>query len=437
MRYLKLVLWVSLLMTFMVSCSDNDSGTEPEFSLNSNLVARWEISAKSSRDRNWTGHIEFFNDRSFDWEMTYGDEDQIHSAEGTAYNEGQSLYFNMTNVTGMFEEGQLLMEYLLENNMLNLVGDVSDENLDLDFEKVDDEDPPTGDIDANLIGEWTLEKYEDEDGEQGWSGNLQFNNDGSFSGVFTDDEDLAADSNFLGTAYTENNKIYMNITSATGWVETGEDVWDYSVNGTVLVLEGEVAQENTTLTYINGPLGSVYGVVTEADTGEPAQVNVTLEDYSTYATEIDGSFLFEDVIPGTYNLTVDGLEVYNDETRTVEVGSGEQTEVSMEVTEDTSGSGEINGFVIGFQDIEPHIVEGANINIAELGLSATSDESGYFEIEQVPVGTYDVEASKTGYNSQTMYGVVVVNSVATTLDFTLVSDDIEGVAAIAGTVTDG
>ncbi len=65
-------------------------------------------------------------------------------------------------------------------------------------------------------------------------------------------------------------------------------------------------------------------------------------------------------------------------------------------------------------------IEGATVNASPgYGTLATTDPTGYYTMSLVP-GTYNVTASKTGYQPQTVSGVVVVTGTATTVDFNLV-----------------
>jgi len=64
-------------------------------------------------------------------------------------------------------------------------------------------------------------------------------------------------------------------------------------------------------------------------------------------------------------------------------------------------------------------IEGASVTAAPgYGTLATTDPTGYYTMSVVP-GTYNVTASKTGYQPQTAYGVVVVTDTVTTQDFHL------------------
>jgi len=67
-------------------------------------------------------------------------------------------------------------------------------------------------------------------------------------------------------------------------------------------------------------------------------------------------------------------------------------------------------------------IEGATVTASpglnDSTIDATTDPTGYYTMSVVP-GTYNVTASKTGYQPQTVNGVVVITNTVTTVDFNL------------------
>ncbi len=72
------------------------------------------------------------------------------------------------------------------------------------------------------------------------------------------------------------------------------------------------------------------------------------------------------------------------------------------------------GTLQGTYDSYGSPIEGATVTVT----SATTAADGSYTMS-VPVGTYSVTASKYGYESQTVPGVVITDGATTTQDFTL------------------
>lgn len=71
---------------------------------------------------------------------------------------------------------------------------------------------------------------------------------------------------------------------------------------------------NIQLTPIPAPLATLYGVVTDAETGAPlAGVRVTLDSLIAY-TDTNGAYVFEGLPPGSYKITFE-KEGYETEIR--------------------------------------------------------------------------------------------------------------------------
>lgn len=68
-------------------------------------------------------------------------------------------------------------------------------------------------------------------------------------------------------------------------------------------------------------------------------------------------------------------------------------------------SGDLSGRVIDVKNNEP--IFGASIVLQGTSLGAITDESGYFRIESVPVQTYNLEISYLGYQTKTIFNIIV------------------------------
>ena len=81
----------------------------------------------------------------------------------------------------------------------------------------------------------------------------------------------------------------------------------------IVLTEGNNAL-NVGLTPIPPPVANLYGVVTDAETGDPIQgVKVTINGLVTY-TNSSGAYGFEGLTPGSYTITFE-KDGYETETR--------------------------------------------------------------------------------------------------------------------------
>ena len=81
-----------------------------------------------------------------------------------------------------------------------------------------------------------------------------------------------------------------------------------------IVLAEGVNELNVGLTPIPPPVATLYGVVTDAETGYPLSgVKVTIDGLTTY-TNADGSYGFTGLAPGSYTITFE-KEGYETESR--------------------------------------------------------------------------------------------------------------------------
>ncbi len=96
--------------------------------------------------------------------------------------------------------------------------------------------------------------------------------------------------------------------------------------------------------------------------------------------------------------------------------SGDETPVSIPVTMSITGGGNLSGHV--FDDGRAP-VEGAIVEITELGIDRTTNAEGLYEFINIIPGTYEVTAEAFGYNPAAVTGVVVSPNQTTVQDFHL------------------
>jgi hypothetical protein len=102
---------------------------------------------------------------------------------------------------------------------------------------------PSIKLDSDLLGNWILQTYTDDDGLQNYTGFLNIETNGNMNGEIVDiEENITAE--FSGIATSENSILTTNITDSNSiWIETGIYEWDYQITGSALILEGNQDDE--------------------------------------------------------------------------------------------------------------------------------------------------------------------------------------------------
>jgi hypothetical protein len=181
---------------------------------------------------------------------------------------------------------------------------------------------------------------------------------------------------------------------------------------TVNVASGSAAQAN----FILQAQGVIQGVVFDdrngngvQESGEPGigGVALTRGDGPVAATSLDGAYVFTDVVPGRYTLSVtipDGYIAGGLTTRTVNVASGGSSAANFAlqtqgliqgvVFEDTDGNGQ--------QESNEAGIGGVTVTVNALG-SVETQSDGTYRYTNVPVGNYTVVATlPAGYAASTL-----------------------------------
>ena len=68
-------------------------------------------------------------------------------------------------------------------------------------------------------------------------------------------------------------------------------------------------------------------------------------------------------------------------------------------------SGSLSGRILDLQNQQP--LPGATLILEGTGIGVVTDEEGYFTINEIPYKSYNVIASFLGYESETLYNVIV------------------------------
>jgi hypothetical protein len=156
---------------------------------------------------------------------------------------------------------------------------------------------------------------------------------------------------------------------------------------TLLTLTGNTVH-NIVINSTPLPNGTLRGVVTSAETGQPVKgVLVTIGDWNTN-TDINGAYLIEDISSGIYNVTFDKAG-YVSKTVTQKITADSIVVLDILLNETP---GVIKGRVVNEAD---QGIEGAEVTCADTTI--TTDSDGYFTFTQVPPGSYTLTVSREWY----------------------------------------
>ncbi len=162
--------------------------------------------------------------------------------------------------------------------------------------------------------------------------------------------------------------------------------------------------------------GTVEGLLTDSGDAQPiegAELSLTGTEFSTISAA-DGTFLFEDIPVGDYEITC-AKNGYFPITDAVSVVNNETTILNLSMEKILAS---IQGTVTSITN-DP--VEGATITFEGEILSTTSQADGSYFIDQIPEGDYTITCAANSYFSERVENVSFAASDTITLDFTLTS----------------
>jgi len=158
---------------------------------------------------------------------------------------------------------------------------------------------------------------------------------------------------------------------------------------------------------ING--NSASGVVVYLrNSSELASSSIKSKSAQTDTTKSDGSFSFNNVSDGTYNVQADQSDQYKAIQKNVIISGGNSVSLG---TLTLAQTGAICG-TAQLLDKSTHL--GISIFIPGTSFNATTNTSGNYTIVYIPCGTYEVYASYSGYQSSSCESISVQSSEATT-----------------------
>jgi len=180
--------------------------------------------------------------------------------------------------------------------------------------------------------------------------------------------------------------------------------------------------------------GIISGIVINSEFLFPIEGAIITIEGTTYSAQsiTDGTFLIEDIIPGTYNITATA-DTYYPKTLTGQVVISEQTTI-VNFTLDEIPTGTISGTVIDSETLNP--IQDVEITVEGTLYSATTNSNGNYIIDNVAIGTYSVIATGNGYYPKIIPDQEVISDQTTIVNFSLFkipSGSIAGVITESGT----
>ncbi len=204
----------------------------------------------------------------------------------------------------------------------------------------------------------------------------------------------------------------------------------------VNVTAGSIINLGTILLSQSPSTGIIKGAVTDASDGQPLSdvtISVTGSFIGSTSTDIDGTFILTDVLPGS--VTITALKTgYYPVTGTGTVVAGGilffNPQISTQPPPTTTGN--LTGKV--FDGSTNTLIQGAIVSIAG-GASTSTDAQGVFLINDITPGTYQVTISASGYINQT-YQLMITAGVTTDMQ-TIYLTRLEPPAPLSGTTLTG
>ena len=96
----------------------------------------------------------------------------------------------------------------------------------------------------------------------------------------------------------------------------------------------------------------------------------------------------------------------------------------------SQNTGTLNGRIVDAQNEFP--LEGATVVVVGANIGVVSGEGGYFTIEDIPTQTYNIEVSYLGYETQTLFNVIVksVGNIPLFFELEEIAEDLDEVVLI-------
>lgn len=181
------------------------------------------------------------------------------------------------------------------------------------------------------------------------------------------------------------------------------------------------AGSSNTLTFTVWTTGGVTGTVTRAADGLPvsgATVDVLQSGLvkGTATTAANGTYTIGSLTSGTYAVRFTRSDFATELRPNIAVGGGAATSLNVTMAAPGSIAGQVTDGTTGLGGVRVS----ARVNGA-VAAAATTDGTGAYTLNGLVPRTYTVEATATGYASQTQSGIAVTEGGTTNVPFTLQS----------------
>ena len=225
----------------------------------------------------------------------------------------------------------------------------------------------------------------------------------------------------LGMGFSGNTFTWLDPVEGTYTVVfESSGVFDGSTYSTSQALELTVTPDDSPP---DGILGSLLGSVKDAATSAPlsgVQVTVYFGSQSTgeEATGSDGTYELDLPVGAGYRIVIEkaGYLSENYEDVTVSEGTTTYLETVLQVSEQYSGPGDIEGLITnaltgaGVDGLTIDFRKGVNQKSGTVAKSTTTGEAGYYFVSGLEAGNYTGEISGSGFNT-THFTVVCLGGV--------------------------
>ena len=173
-------------------------------------------------------------------------------------------------------------------------------------------------------------------------------------------------------------------------------------------------------TIASGATGAITGTVRDASNNplSGATVSVSPSGQNT-TTAGNGTYTISNLAVGTYTVTASKSGYTSQVQSNVQVPSGGSATVNFNLTQGGT-TGTISGTITDANNSNP--INGATVQTTTGGHSTTSNASDDYTLINVTAGSYTVEASATGYQTNSLSNVVVNVGQTTDADVALTPD---------------
>ena len=290
----------------------------------------------------------------------------------------------------------------------------------------------------NLVGEWYLLSYTDEDGLQDYEGTLVIEENKEVYGEMISEDGTET---FQGNIATTDTDLKLTVTESNAyWIEEDTYHFEYHLQDDQLIIQGMINDENTTLQYANespqaDQFGTIAGYITDFNTNSPIE-NAHVQVYSSALesyTDYEGFFSITQVPVGSHQLQIN-KSGYESTVETVVVENNEISSVEIFLQQTTSGMGSISGFVVDAVNQVP--ISNALIEIIGTNFETQTNDEGIYFFNEIPIGSYDFKCTKTGFEEVIYTQETVLADEEIYLDFIMLPEGSVTVGTISGIITD-